>query len=147
MEQNQPPHIIQAALVADSRGKYMDTIFNNLNDYPVQFSVHRRNGAQLAELWEIAESIILFDHPDIIYIFGGVCDLTEALYLPNGVREFWPVENFGRGHGRGHGRWSQIPSESNDATESFARYEDTMVLRHNPRKEIEKDGPSIRQIT
>lgn len=94
MEAHPPQHIIQAVLISDSRGKFMDSIFNNLPDYPMQFSVHRRNGARLAELWEIAESIILFEHQDIIYIYDGEWDLTEVNYLPNGTREYWPVENF-----------------------------------------------------
>lgn len=94
MEAHLPYHHTKAILISDSRGKFLDTIFNSLNEYPVEFTVCRRNGARLADLWEIAESAILFNHPDIIYLYGGVCDLTEASYLPNGLREFWPSENF-----------------------------------------------------
>lgn len=84
--------LYKAALVSDSRGKLMENSFNSITDFPVQFSVYYRNGAKLEHLWETIEQILLFEHVDIIYILGGVCNITDVTSY-NGLRQFWPPPN------------------------------------------------------
>lgn len=84
--------LYKAAFVSDSRGKFMESNFNAITDFPVQFSVYQRNGAKLEMLWETIEQILLFEHVDIVYILGGVCNLTDPI-IHNGNRQFWPPTN------------------------------------------------------
>lgn len=47
----------------------------------------------LGRLWAIAESEILKGRPDIIILYGGICDLTDRHYI-DGSRQFWPPYDF-----------------------------------------------------
>lgn len=84
--------IYKAALVSDSRGKLMEGNFNAITDFPVQFCVYHRSGAKLENLWETIEQILLFEHVDIVYILGGICNITDPIII-DGNRQFWPPTN------------------------------------------------------
>lgn len=44
------PRVVRTVLIGDSCCKFMDGTFNAIMDYPVQFTVYRRNGANLETL-------------------------------------------------------------------------------------------------
>lgn len=111
MNHQRPSRIIRAAIVSDSRGRSLDFLFSQLFDFPVEFTVYYRNGAHLRDLWETVEQIILFDHTDIVYLYGGVCDLTDKMYI-NGVKQYWPPANL-------NARINEINSVMSDIFSNF----------------------------
>lgn len=81
---------IQALVLADSRGSYLWRELRRTHNDDVYFRVISRKGASLRKLWEIAEAEIFQGRPDIIILYGGICDLTDRSYNWYGRREFWP---------------------------------------------------------
>lgn len=81
---------IQALVLANSRGSYLWREFRRIPNDDTYFRVISRKGASLKKLWEIAESEIFKGRPDIIFLYGGICDLTDRFYNRYGCREFWP---------------------------------------------------------
>lgn len=85
---------IYAVYLTDSRGAWLShqirqelrrqQIFN------LSFTVIYRKGAGLARLWELAEKVLFTRKVDLLFIAGGICDITTPQYLPNGRRIFWP---------------------------------------------------------
>lgn len=84
----------QVLIISDSRGFHLWREFRRTHNEQAYFRVIARKGATLGRLWEIAESEILKGRPDIIIIFGGICDLTDRYNLHQGRREFWPPSDF-----------------------------------------------------
>lgn len=41
-------------------------------------------------MWELAEKVLFTRKVDILFISGGICDITKPQYLPDGRRVFWP---------------------------------------------------------
>lgn len=67
----------------------MEGSFNAITDFPVEFSIYFHSGAKIGKLWETIEQILLFEHMDIVYVLGGVCNLTDP-HMQNGQSQFWP---------------------------------------------------------
>lgn len=80
----------QALVIADSRGALLWREFRRIPNEDIYYRVITRKGASLRKLWEIAESEIFRGRPDIIFLYGGICDLTDRIYNWQGGREFWP---------------------------------------------------------
>lgn len=112
MEGRPISRIFKAALVTDSTGKNMESLFNQNMEATVQFTVYYYSGAGLRSLWETIEHIILFHHVNIVYLLGGICDLTDRSYDDLGRRQFWPPTNI-------RGRFSFTRSILSDNTSNF----------------------------
>lgn len=84
---------IQVLIISDSRGAYLWREFRRFSNNEAYFRVISRKGATLQRIWAIAELEILKGRPDIIIIYGGICNLTDHCYN-NGRREFWPPVDF-----------------------------------------------------
>lgn len=80
----------QVLIISDSRGSLLWREFRRSINNEAYFRVIARKGASLRKLWEIAATEILKGRPDIIILFGGICDLTDRYYTYYGRREFWP---------------------------------------------------------
>lgn len=94
---------IQVKIVADSRGKFLKTELQRLNDSTIHFNTRYRKGAKLIDLWEIVEEELFKGQADLIIIYGGVCDITDITYDNFGRRFFWPPTNI-------RGRFTEIKS-------------------------------------
>lgn len=101
---------IRAALVTDSRGKDMEALFHSY--MRTEFTVHYQSGAGQRLMWETIRHIILFQHIDIIYLLGGVCDLSDRQYDSRGCRQFWPPQDIG-------GRFNNVNSLLTDITNNY----------------------------
>lgn len=82
-----------AVIISDSRGARLGQELRALRSTHIHFRVIVKSGAKLIQLWEHAEYEILFNQPDIIFLYGGVCDLTDRYYNMYGERYFWPPFN------------------------------------------------------
>lgn len=85
---------IYAVYLTDSRGAWLShQIRQELmrqQTHDLSFTVIYRKGAGLALLWELAEKVLFTRKVDILFISGGICDITKPQYLPDGRRVFWP---------------------------------------------------------
>lgn len=82
-----------AVILSDSRGARLGQELRALRSDYIHFRVRVNSGAKLAKLWEFAEYEILFNQPDVIFLYGGVCDLTDRFYTEFGERYFWTPFN------------------------------------------------------
>lgn len=81
-------------LLADSRGAKIVREISRIDPDDIDFTVTYKRGAKLEDLWELAESQLLrYNTPDLIILFGGVCNLTDKVYTNNGERKFWPPQD------------------------------------------------------
>lgn len=99
-------------VISDSRGARLGQEFRSLRSPHMHFRVIVKSGAGLARLWEAAEYEILFNQPDIIFLYGAVCDLTDRYYTAYGNRYFWP------------------PSNINERTEEIMTLMDDIIRNH-----------------
>lgn len=76
----------------DSRGSWLHYHLRNYQDYSIRYKVIYKKGAGLKALWEIAERAILTRPVDLILFLGGVCDMTEKIYI-NGRKFYWPTDD------------------------------------------------------
>lgn len=77
-------------IYSDSRGLWLRNAIRAYSVDNVIFHVTARKGAGLHLLWTLAEYDLLTRKVDMIIIQCGICDLTDRMYNPRGVREFWP---------------------------------------------------------
>lgn len=88
---------IYAVYLADSRGAWLShqirEEMRRQHKSDLLFTVIYRKGAGLALLWELAEKVLFTRKVDIIFIAGGICDITKPQYLEDGRRVFWPSDN------------------------------------------------------
>lgn len=88
---------IYAIYITDSRGAWLShQISEELrrqNRRDIIFTVIYRKGAGMALLWELAERTLLTRRVDILFIAGGICDITKACRSYQGRREFSPNLN------------------------------------------------------
>lgn len=80
----------QVVIIADSRGARLGHELHLLFNGNVHYRVLVKSGAKLSQLWETAESEILFNAPDLIFIMGSICDMTDRHFDARGHRYFWP---------------------------------------------------------
>lgn len=64
----------------------MDSELQRLKDETTQFKVIVKRGAGLDRLWSETEKELRINRPDIVFIYGGVCDLTDLHYDTHGKR-------------------------------------------------------------
>lgn len=83
----------QVVIISDLRGARLGQELRSLHNNDVHYRVIVRSGARLTLLWELAENEILFNKPDVIFILGSICDLTDRHYDHFGNRYFWPPTN------------------------------------------------------
>lgn len=80
-------------IIADSRGARLAQELRSIHNNNVHYRVLVKSGARLIQLWELAENEILFNRPDLIFILGSICDLTDRHFDEEGNRYFWPPAN------------------------------------------------------
>lgn len=83
-------------LITDSRGKYLQGYLNhhNRNFSKVVYTVEVHKGSKLQRLWRFAKPYLSTRSYDLIYIYGGICDITQKQRL-NGETTYWPNINDG----------------------------------------------------
>lgn len=85
---------IYAVYITDSRGAWLSyqirEALRRQEKADISFTVIYRKGAGLALLWELAEKVLLTRKVDILFIAGGICDITKPHFQRNGRRVFWP---------------------------------------------------------
>lgn len=84
---------LQVRVYADSRGRLLKSELYRLNDGTIHFHTRYRKGAQLVNLWEMAELDLLSGQIDLVILLGGICNITDAYYDHHGRRSFWPPNN------------------------------------------------------
>lgn len=82
-------------IYADSRGAWLEREHRRYQNDKYHFVVKFRRGARLSDLWELIEYDILTGRhrPDFIFVYGGVCDLTQRYTNRFGRRSYWPAHN------------------------------------------------------
>lgn len=83
----------QVVIISDSRGARLGQELRSMFNPDVHYRVIVKSGAKLEKLWEIAESEIIYNMPNFIFLLGSVCNITDRYYDENGVRYFWPPSN------------------------------------------------------
>lgn len=82
--------VFRVNIVADSRGIHLQQHLNSLNEWDaVQYTVTVLKGRKMQQLWSVAKNLLSNNKADKIYLFGGICNLTEPVYHGN-IRYFWP---------------------------------------------------------
>lgn len=84
---------VNILVMADSRGRLLDQYLTNYSDDTRKFRVVVKSGAGLERLWESAVLEMKENKVDILFILGGVCDITDLRYDPPGKRNAWPPTN------------------------------------------------------
>lgn len=72
--------------MADSRGKTLEIELLKMNDESTHFTTIVKPGAGLDRLWLAAEKELDKRRYQVVFIYGGVCDLTDRLYDSHGAR-------------------------------------------------------------
>lgn len=86
--QNNSPFIVR--IYADSRGSWLSHAIRHYNSDEINFSVHYRKGATLIDIWAMIESDLLTNNIDFIFIYAGVCNITDRSYNRSGRRYVLP---------------------------------------------------------
>lgn len=77
-------------LYADSRGSRICQPLRAYSDDSFKFRVRYLNGATLYDIWAMIEHDLLTMNIDLIYIFAGVCNMTDRYIRANGELQYWP---------------------------------------------------------
>lgn len=82
-------------IYADSRGAWLERSLRRFQTDKYHFVVKFRRGAGLIDLWELIEFDILTRtrRADFIFVYGGICDLTQRYINRFGRRSYWPAYN------------------------------------------------------
>lgn len=83
----------KVAIIADSRGGFLQHFFNRFNkNQNVSYTTLVFKGRRVEELWLQARAKLNSKECDHVYVLGGICNLTSA-YFYNGIRSFWPLRS------------------------------------------------------
>lgn len=103
---------VKIVVITDSRGRFLDQ-FLTLHSHDMRkFHVVVKRGAGLERLWEAAEWELKKNKVDILFILGGVCDITDQRYDISGRRNAWPPTDI-------DSRFTQICSIIDDISVRF----------------------------
>lgn len=80
-------------VVADSRGSRLGSFLSAHNDEYFSFNSRVKSGGDLMKLWDIAKQELDMNRSDMIFIYGGVCNITDLFYNIQGQRIAWPPSN------------------------------------------------------
>lgn len=85
-------------IITDSRGAWLPREIRNYTrerdlGKSFDFRVIYRKGAGLAKIWEIAEHALFTRKIDLLFLLGGICDITGPSRDNPGRRVFWPCGN------------------------------------------------------
>lgn len=86
--QTQSPFIVR--VYADSRGAWLAHEIRKFNTPEINFSVQYIKGATLTEVWTMIETDLLTSKIDFIFIYAGVCNITDRVYNGRGRRFVLP---------------------------------------------------------
>lgn len=78
-------------LITDSRGRFLQGYLNhhNRNFLMVNYTVEVHSGSKLNRLWRLTKQRIQENNFDLIYLLGGICDITHKQYV-RGNKVYWP---------------------------------------------------------
>lgn len=84
-------------LMTDSRGRFLQGYLNhhNRNFHVINYTVEVHSGSKLNRLWRLTRQHIEENNYDLIYLLGGICDITHKQYVGNN-KVFWPLMNQGQ---------------------------------------------------
>lgn len=87
---------IKVLLITDSRGNFLQGYLNNHNrDHnAISYQVEVHKGSRIGRLWRFAHQYCLKNSYDLIYILGGICDVTAKQYI-EGRKVYWPPGHHG----------------------------------------------------
>lgn len=82
---------LQVHVYADSRGANLYQELSRFNSENIHYYVHFIRGAGLRRIWvEIENDLLLSNEKlDLIFIYAGVCDITDCHFNPFGRRTVW----------------------------------------------------------
>lgn len=80
-------------VVSDSRGAKLQAHLNLIHDDRREFKVIVKRGADLTKLWSLAEKELVSPETAMVFIYGGVCNLTDIFHNIHGQRMAWPPPN------------------------------------------------------
>lgn len=101
-------------MVADSRGTKLGPYLEMHSDQHLSFNLRVKRGGDLLNLWSIAEQEIIDGNADMIFLYGGVCNITDLFYNVQGRRMAWPPANMPK-------RFNDICSIMETITEEFKK--------------------------
>lgn len=73
-------------ILADSRGRKLEAELSIMNDTLINFTTVVKKGAGLDRLWINIEKEMHENNFDAVFIYGGICDLTELKFNERGRR-------------------------------------------------------------
>lgn len=78
-------------LITDSRGRFLQGYLNhhNRNFHMINYTVEVHSGSKLGRVWRLTKQHIEEKKYDLIYLLGGICDITHKQYV-KGNKIFWP---------------------------------------------------------
>lgn len=80
-------------VVSDSRGSKLGSHLEEKADDLLTFDLLVKRGGDLLNLWNIAEQQLRKGKADMVFLYGGVCNLTDLFYNVQGQRMAWPPTN------------------------------------------------------
>lgn len=79
---------LKVFVIVDSRCLFLENTLIRLNNDPrcvYRVIVKKRRG--LSKLWAIAKPLLLINEADIVYLYGGICDVSRIYHV--GSCQFW----------------------------------------------------------
>lgn len=80
-------------LIADSRGRRLENQLKRINNDQVHYLTMVKSGAGLMKLWSTAKMELSRRKIDVLFIYGGICDITNLYYDAFGNRSAWPPDD------------------------------------------------------
>lgn len=84
------PSKYMVRVYADSRGAWLAHEIRKFNTEEIDYSVHYRKGATLTDIWAMIEGDLFSTKIDFIFIFAGICNITDRFYTRTGRRYVFP---------------------------------------------------------